>query len=146
MNHSESVGYFFSNPPMAAPGTEEAVHLISNVTHSLMENDVENKLNNHPEQQQDQEDEVEDEEDEEVLSSSDSEIGDVLDCLYSKEEDEGSFSLTSRRPNAHGGHHLHSSTLQPLANRNQKFSHHIRASPLEVFLHVLLLLFVHNCQ
>jgi len=131
---------------MAAPGTEEAVHLISNVTHSLMENDVENKLNNHPEQQQDQEDEVEDEEDEEVLSSSDSEIGDVLDCLYSKEEDEGSFSLTSRRPNAHGGHHLHSSTLQPLANRNQKFSHHIRASPLEVFLHVLLLLFVHNCQ
>ncbi|ESW11889.1 hypothetical protein PHAVU_008G067600 [Phaseolus vulgaris] len=116
---------------MAAPGTEEAVCLASNITQSPMENDVENKLNNHTEQQQ--QDEVENEEEEEgVWSSSDSEIGDALDWLDSREEDEGSsFSLTSWRPNAHGGHHLHSSTLQPLANRNQKFSHHIRASPLE---------------
>ncbi|CAJ1817659.1 unnamed protein product [Sphenostylis stenocarpa] len=115
---------------MAAPGTE-AVCLISDITHSPMENDVENKLNNHRERQP-EEDEIEDEEEEEVWSSSDSEIGDALDWLDSKEEDEGSsFSLTSWRPNAHGGHHLHSSTLQPLANRNQKFSHHIRAAPLE---------------
>jgi len=121
---------------MAAPGTEEAVCLVSNITHSTMENDVENKLNNHTEQ-----DEVEEDEEEEgVWSSSDSEIGDALDLLDSKEEDEG-FSLTSWRPNAHGGHHIHSSTLQPLANRNQKFSHRIRVSPLEVFSHTLLLLF-----
>lgn len=131
---------------MAAPDTEEAVCLISNVTLSLMENDVENNLNTYIEQQQQHE--VEDEEeDEEVSNSSDSEIGDGLESLYSKEEDEcSSFSLTSWRPNAHGGHHLHSSTLQPLANRNQKYSHHIRASPLEVFLHTLLPLSIHNCQ
>ncbi|BAT83664.1 hypothetical protein LR48_Vigan03g053400 [Vigna angularis] len=117
---------------MAAPGTEEAVCLISNVTHSLMDNNVENNLNTHTEQQQQQHEVDDEEEDEEVSSYSDSEIGDALDCLYSKEEDEGSsFSLNSWRPNAHGGHHLHSSTLQPLANRNQKYSHHIRASPLE---------------
>ena len=86
-----------------------------------------------------EEEELEQEEgdDEELSWSSDSEIGDALDWLDSKDDDEvvdGSFSLHSRRPNAHGGHHsqLNSSTLQPLSNRNQKFSYHIRASPLEV--------------
>ncbi|XP_061371537.1 uncharacterized protein LOC133314113 isoform X2 [Gastrolobium bilobum] len=86
-------------------------------------------MDNEVEEKQHQE-----EEEEEVSCSSDSEIGDALDWLDSKDEEEvfdGSFSLNSRRPNAHGGHHLHSSTLQPLSNRNQKFSHHIRASPLE---------------
>ncbi|XP_004507611.1 uncharacterized protein [Cicer arietinum] len=39
--------------------------------------------------------------------------------------------ISSWRPNAHGGHHSLSSTFQPLSNRYQKFSHHIRASPLE---------------
>ncbi|RHN44359.1 putative non-specific serine/threonine protein kinase [Medicago truncatula] len=39
--------------------------------------------------------------------------------------------LGSRRPNAHGGRGSHSSTLQPLSNRNQRFSNRIRASPLE---------------
>ncbi|RYR15249.1 hypothetical protein HN51_067155 [Arachis hypogaea] len=83
-------------------------------------------------------DEVDDDDDEEEESfSSDSEIGDALDWLDSKDDDDvvdASFSLNSRRPNAHGGHHhaaVNSSTLQPLSNRNQKFTHHIRASPLE---------------
>ncbi|CAI0379552.1 unnamed protein product [Linum tenue] len=75
-------------------------------------------------------------EDDEVLWSSDSEIGDALDWLDAKDDGEageGSFALNSRRPNAHGGLHSRptSSTLQPLSNRDQKFSHHIRASPLE---------------
>ncbi|QCD99184.1 RIO kinase 1 [Vigna unguiculata] len=116
---------------MAAPGTEEAVCLISNVKHSPMENDVENKLNNHTEQQH-QQDEIEDKEDEDVSSSLDSEISDALDLLDSKEEGVGySFSPSSRRPNSHGGHRHYSSTLQPRANRNQKFSDRIQASPLE---------------
>ncbi|KAK7256758.1 hypothetical protein RIF29_30218 [Crotalaria pallida] len=76
------------------------------------------------------------EEEEEFSCTSDSEIGEALDWLDSKDDEEvadSSFSLQSRRPNANGGHHsnLHSSTFQPLSNRNQKFSHHIRASPLE---------------
>ncbi|OMO71672.1 RIO kinase [Corchorus olitorius] len=81
--------------------------------------------------------EVEEDEEEEDLSwSSDSEIGEALDYLDSKDDDDsvdGAFSLNSRRPNAHGGLHSrpNSSTLQPLSNRNQKFSNHIRASPLE---------------
>lgn len=79
-------------------------------------------------------DEVEDEEEE--LLSSDSEIGDALDYLDSKDDEDavdGAFTLQSRRPNAHGGIHSrpNASSLQPLSNRNQKFSHHIRASPLE---------------
>lgn len=77
------------------------------------------------------------EEEEEISWSSESEIGEALDWLDSKEDDEGvegGFTLNSRRPNAHGGLHSrpNSSTLQPLNNRNQKFSNHIRASPLEV--------------
>ncbi|XVF54688.1 hypothetical protein PTKIN_Ptkin05aG0200900 [Pterospermum kingtungense] len=80
---------------------------------------------------------VEFEEEEEDLSwSSDSEIGEALDYLDSKDDDdsvESAFTLNSRRPNAHGGLHSrpNSSALQPLSNRNQKFSNHIRASPLE---------------
>jgi len=75
---------------MTTPGTEEGVCLVSNIAHSTMENDVENKLNNHIKQ-----DEVndEDEEEEEVWLSSNFEIDYALDL---KEEDEGSsFSLTS---------------------------------------------------
>lgn len=79
----------------------------------------------------------EEEEDGELSWSSDSEIGEALDWLDSKDEEEvvdGSFTLNARRPNAHGGLHSRptSSTLQPLSNRNQKFTSHIRASPLEV--------------
>lgn len=92
------------------------------------------------------------EDEEEDLSwSSDSEIVEALDYLDSKVDDESidsSFTLASRRPNAHGGVHSrpNSSALQPLSNRNQKFSNHIRASPLEVKIHChdhlsLLLLF-----
>ncbi|RDX99797.1 Pentatricopeptide repeat-containing protein, mitochondrial, partial [Mucuna pruriens] len=119
-----SVGYCSSKARTAAPGSEEAVCLVSKSTHSAMENYNEHNLHIHTLQ--------EDEEDED-WSSSDSEIIDALDWLDSKDEEEGfvSFSLTSWRPNAHGGHHLNSSTLQPRSNRNQKFSHHIRASPLE---------------
>lgn len=78
----------------------------------------------------------EEEEDGELSWSSDSEIGEALDWLDSKDEEEvvdGSFTLNARRPNAHGGLHSRptSSTLQPLSNRNQKFTSHIRASPLE---------------
>ncbi|KAJ7945706.1 Serine/threonine-protein kinase RIO1 [Quillaja saponaria] len=86
---------------------------------------------------EDEEGSEEGEEEEEELSwSSESEIGDALDWLDLKGIDEavdGNFSLNSRRPNAHGGVHSrpNSSTLQPLSNRNQKFSNHIRASPLE---------------
>lgn len=78
------------------------------------------------------------EEEEEENWSSDSEIGEALDWLDMKDDDEGgidggAISLNSRRPNAHGGafSRHNSSTLQPLSNRSQKFAHHIRASPLE---------------
>lgn len=87
-------------------------------------------------QQEEQKEEEEDEE-EELLWSSDSEIGDALDYLDLKDDSgaiDGAFTLlNSRRPNAHGGLHSrpNSSALQPLSNRNQKFSNHIRASPLE---------------
>ncbi|KAF5191084.1 Serine/threonine-protein kinase RIO1 [Thalictrum thalictroides] len=79
-----------------------------------------------------EENKVEVEEDEELSWSSDSDIGDALDYLDSKNDEyaiDGGFSLSSRRPNAHGG--VLSRTLQPQSNRNQKFSHHLRASPLE---------------
>lgn len=78
-----------------------------------------------------------DEDEEEGLSwSSDSEIGDALDYLDAKDDSEvinGAFVPQTRRPNAHGGLHsrLNASSLQPLSNRNMKFSGRIRASPLE---------------
>ncbi|GAV56566.1 RIO1 domain-containing protein [Cephalotus follicularis] len=80
--------------------------------------------------------EEQDEEEGELSWSSDSEIGDALDWLDSKDDEdafEGVIALNSRRPNAHGGFHsrLNASPLQPLSNRNQKFTNHIRASPLE---------------
>lgn len=79
----------------------------------------------------------EEEDDDDDTWSSDSEIGEALDYLDSKEDTEhvdGGFTLNSRRPNAHGGLHSrpNSSALQPLSNRQQKFSNRIRASPLEV--------------
>ncbi|CAA7404698.1 unnamed protein product [Spirodela intermedia] len=78
------------------------------------------------------------EEDEEDDSwSSDSDVGDALDWLDAREGAEvgsgggpGAFSYApSRRPNAHGG--LLSRPFQPMSNRNQKLSAHIRADPLE---------------
>ncbi|KAF6161466.1 hypothetical protein GIB67_009345 [Kingdonia uniflora] len=79
-------------------------------------------------------DEIEEDEDE-FSWSSDSDIGDALDYLDSKDSNsiDGAFSTSSRRPNAHGGLHSRpqSSSLQPLSNRNQKFTNHIRAAPLE---------------
>lgn len=79
---------------------------------------------------------VEVDEDEDDSWSSDSEIGDALDYLDSKDDEDaidGAFTPQSRRPNAHGGLHSrpNASSLQPLSNRNQKFTNHIRASPLE---------------
>ncbi|XP_038975633.1 serine/threonine-protein kinase RIO1-like [Phoenix dactylifera] len=84
-----------------------------------------------------EEDELEEgeEEEEEESWSSDSEVGEALDWLDSREGPEGdgtsaAFSLAnSRRPNAHGG--VLSRPLQPLSNRNQKYTSHIRARPLE---------------
>ncbi|GAU28179.1 hypothetical protein TSUD_313380 [Trifolium subterraneum] len=94
-----------------------------------------NQTQQEQEQEQEQLQEQEEEEVEEDSYSSDSEIDDALDWLDSRNDDEyesiNGTSLNSWRPNAHGGHHSHSSTLQPLSNRNQRFSHHIRASPLE---------------
>lgn len=68
--------------------------------------------------------------------SSDSEIGEALDYLDAKDDTgavDGALVLNARRPNAHGGIHSrpNASPLQPLSNRNQKFTNHIRASPLE---------------
>ncbi|CAL9775189.1 unnamed protein product [Musa acuminata subsp. burmannicoides] len=74
-------------------------------------------------------------EDEEDSWSSESEVGEALDWLDLRDGPDGegasaSFSLaSSHRPNAHGG--LLSRPLQPLSNRNQKYSTHIRANPLE---------------
>lgn len=76
------------------------------------------------------------EDDDELSLSSYSEICDALDYLDWKGDDDvadGAFKPHQRRPNAHGGLHsrLATSSLQPLSNRNQKFSGHIRAAPLE---------------
>ncbi|KAI3971210.1 hypothetical protein MKW92_006341 [Papaver armeniacum] len=57
-------------------------------------------------------------------------IGEALDLLDSSKDDGAAIHLHSRRPNAHGGHLL-SRPLQPLSNRNQKFTRHLRPSPLE---------------
>lgn len=78
----------------------------------------------------------EDYDEEEDSWSSESEVGDALDWLDSKEGIDGdcigssSFSISAaQRPNARGG--LLSRPLQPLSNRSQKFTSHIRANPLE---------------
>lgn len=78
----------------------------------------------------------EEEEEEEEAWSSDSEIESALEWLDLKDGGEavnGAFAPNSRRPNAHGGLHTRArlSTLQPLSNRSQKLTTHIRASPLE---------------
>ncbi|KAK6924658.1 hypothetical protein RJ641_008984 [Dillenia turbinata] len=87
-------------------------------------------------EEEEEEEQSEDEDEEELSWSSDSEIGDALDWLDAKDDEDnvdGIINLHSRRPNAHGGVNSRpqSSSLQPLSNRNQKFAHHIRASPLE---------------
>jgi RIO kinase 1 len=101
-----------------------------------MDNKLEHKpLPHHDDVTQNKQEQPELEEEEEDSYSSDSDIDDALDWLDSRNDDEyesiNGSSLNSWRPNAHGGHHSHSSTLQPLSNRNQRFSHHIRASPLD---------------
>ncbi|KAB1217457.1 Serine/threonine-protein kinase RIO1 [Morella rubra] len=83
-----------------------------------------------------EDEEKEEEEEEELEWTTDSEVGDALDWLDTKDDDQavdGNFMLNSRRPNAHGGLHSrpNTSALQPLSNRNQRFTGHIRASPLE---------------
>ncbi|KAH9606005.1 hypothetical protein KSS87_009490 [Heliosperma pusillum] len=79
------------------------------------------------------EEEWDDDEEEEVWSS-DSEIGDAHDSLDSMGGFDGQpITINARRPNAHGGvqARAHASTLQPLSNRVQQLTHHIRASRLE---------------
>ncbi|KAK6131076.1 hypothetical protein DH2020_035184 [Rehmannia glutinosa] len=79
------------------------------------------------------------EEEDDLSFSSDSEIGEALDYLDSRDDAEGgivdsSFTLLhTRRPNAHGGLHSrpNNSSLQPISNKSQKFANHIRAAPLE---------------
>ncbi|KAI3906818.1 hypothetical protein MKW92_038545 [Papaver armeniacum] len=78
-------------------------------------------------------DDDDEEEEEELEWSSDSEIGEALDWLDSKDGIDGAIPMSSRRPNAHGGllSRPRSSPLQPISNRNQRFTNHIRPSPLE---------------
>ncbi|OVA17499.1 RIO kinase [Macleaya cordata] len=117
------------HPPGEKPEAKEEAAVIQNEEEKIV---VQNK-----EAEEEVEEEVEEEEEEEELSwSSDSEIGDALDWLDSKDDADavdGSFPISSRRPNAHGGllSRPRSSPLQPLSNRNQKFTNHIRATPLE---------------
>ncbi|CAI9754391.1 unnamed protein product [Fraxinus pennsylvanica] len=85
--------------------------------------------------------EYEGEEEEEELSwSSDSEIGEALDFLDSRDDTEGGLMdggtftlLHTRRPNAHGGlqSRPNTSSFQPISNKSQKLANRIRASPLE---------------
>ncbi|ESQ46524.1 hypothetical protein EUTSA_v10000120mg [Eutrema salsugineum] len=82
------------------------------------------------------EEEIEDDDEDDLSLSSDSDIGEALDWLDGKDDDEligGGFSLHARRPNANGGHGArpNSGALQPLSNKAQKLSSHVRASPLE---------------
>lgn len=87
----------------------------------------------------DYDEQMEDDDDDSDLSiSSDSDIGEALDWLDGKDDDEligGGFSLHARRPNAHGGNGArpNSGALQPLSNKAQKLSSHVRASPLEAW-------------
>lgn len=82
------------------------------------------------------------EEEEDLYFSSDSEIGEALDYLDSRDDAEGgvvdsSFTLlNTRRPNAHGGLHSrpNNSSLQPISNKSQKLANRIRAAPLEVYV------------
>ncbi|KAL2241869.1 UNVERIFIED_CONTAM: Serine/threonine-protein kinase rio1 [Sesamum indicum] len=84
--------------------------------------------------------ELEEEDDDDLSISSESEIGEALDYLDSRDDAEdgivdSSFTLLhTRRPNAHGGLHSrpNTSSLQPISNKSQKFANHIRAAPLEV--------------
>ncbi|KAL2497162.1 Serine/threonine-protein kinase Rio1 [Abeliophyllum distichum] len=82
----------------------------------------------------------EEEEEEELSWSSDSEIGEALDFLDSRDDTErgimdgGTFTLlNTRRPNAHGGlqSRPNTSSLQPISNKSQKLANRMRASPLE---------------
>ncbi|KAL0432245.1 UNVERIFIED_CONTAM: Serine/threonine-protein kinase rio1 [Sesamum latifolium] len=83
--------------------------------------------------------ELEEEDDDDLSISSESEIGEALDYLDSRDDAEdgivdSSFTLLhTRRPNAHGGLHSrpNTSSLQPISNKSQKFANHIRAAPLE---------------
>ncbi|KAG9445978.1 hypothetical protein H6P81_012106 [Aristolochia fimbriata] len=84
-----------------------------------------------PESSVEVKDEESEPEEDDLSFSSESEIGEALDYLDCKDDSEPdeAFSLSARRPNAHGG--LLSRPLQPLSNRNQKLTSRIRASPLE---------------
>ncbi|CAI9787054.1 unnamed protein product [Fraxinus pennsylvanica] len=82
----------------------------------------------------------EEEEEEELSWSSESEIGEALDFLDSRDDaeggrmDGGTFTLLhTRRPNAHGGlqSRPNTSSLQPISNKSQKLANRMRASPLE---------------
>ncbi|KAJ4902965.1 Serine/threonine-protein kinase Rio1 [Raphanus sativus] len=86
----------------------------------------------------DYDDQNEDEDEDDLSISSDSDIGEALDWLDGKDDDEligGGFSLHARRPNAHGGNGArpNSGALQPLSNKAQKLASHVRASPLEAW-------------
>ncbi|KAJ4773197.1 Serine/threonine-protein kinase RIO1 [Rhynchospora pubera] len=87
------------------------------------------------------EEEEEEEDDCESETWSDSDVGEALDWLDAIEGVVAGASVSgggvafsggsapARRPNARGG--VPSRPLQPLSNRNQRFTSHIRADPLE---------------
>lgn len=87
-------------------------------------------------------DALSEEEEEYERWSDDSDVGEALDWLDATEGGGVSTcgggtgfsggSAAPRRPNAHGG--VLSRPLQPLSNRNQRFTSHIRADPLEVLI------------
>jgi hypothetical protein len=86
--------------------------------------------------------EEEEEDDYESETWSDSDVGEALDWLDATEGPISGVSASGggtafsggsaapRRPNAHGG--VLSRPLQPMSNRSQRFTSHIRADPLEV--------------
>lgn len=100
-----------------------------------------------------QEEEEEGEEDYESETWSDSDVGEALDWLDATEGPVSGVSACGgvttfsggsaapRRPNAHGG--VLSRPLQPMSNRSQRFTSHIRADPLEVLIS-LFLSFMHE--
>ena len=69
------------------------------------------------------EEEHDDDDDDDLSLSSDSDIAEALDWLDGKDDDE-LIGGHGSRPN--------SSSLQPISNKAQKLTSHVRASPLEV--------------
>ncbi|CAA2988692.1 serine threonine- kinase RIO1-like [Olea europaea subsp. europaea] len=125
-------------PANRRPATTSLIHA---QYYTKMSTSLADKPDSMPETQHENEEyEGEEEEEEELSWSSDSEIGEALDFLDSRDDaeggimDGGTFTLLhTRRPNAHGGlqSRPNTSSLQPISNKSQKLANRMRASPLE---------------